>query len=306
MNKKIIIAIPVLLVGGTEIQTLTLVYVLVSGGYKVTVICYYEYDESMLQIFESTGAEVLLMKYERAKGLWHLAKGLIELFKSMKTGIVHVQYIAPGLVPIFAARIAGVKTIFATVHQPGSHYGLKAKILIRAAARLCTTFFCNSLAVEKSWFGDSELFDPQKVNKGRGHFTIYNAVDVKEIEKIIKKTDSKAIKKSLGIDGKKVVGVVGRLREEKGQAFLLDSMAEVIKTNPDSMLLVVGDGPDRMSLELKAERLGLSNNILWLGQKSHEEVYQLYGIMDVVAVPSLFEGFGLTAAEAMAAVSAAL
>ena len=66
---------------------------------------------------------------------------------------------------------------------------------------------------------------------------------------------------------------------------------------PDSMLLVVGDGPDRMSLELRAKSLGLASNILWFGQKSSEEVYRLYSIMDIVAVPSVFEGFGLVAAE---------
>ena len=317
MNKIVIIAIPGLLIGGTEIQTLNLVNVLVSTGYKVTVCCYYEYEQEMVTWFETAGAKVILLKYERAKGLWYLAKGLIQLYKTIKPDIVHVQYIAPGLVPILAAKMTGVKTIFATVHQPGRVYGLKEKLLLRTAAGFCSAFFCVSKSVEESWFGNSELFDPQKANRGRRHFTVYNAVDVEMIVNIVKEADGQVIKKSLGIDGKKVLGVIGRLREEKGQAVLLDAMAEVIKTIPDAILLVVGDGPDRMSLELRAKSLGLvaeskeqraenrgmttESNILWLGQLSPEEVYQSYSIMDVVAVPSFFEGFGLSAAEAMAA-----
>jgi L-malate glycosyltransferase len=300
-KRSVLIATPVLLVGGTEIQTLNLVNVLVGGDYKVKVCCYYEYDESMVRRFESAGAEVLLMNYERAQGLWHLAKGLIKLFKQVSPAIIHVQYMAPGFVPVIAARLAGIKTVYATVHQPGRIYGIKEKLLLRTAAGFCNAFFCVSRSVEESWFGDSELFDPQKGRKGRRHFTVYNGVDVEKIGKIVEEADSHAIKKSFGIDGRKVVGVVGRLREEKGQTVLLDSMAEIIKTIPDALLLVIGDGPDRISLELRAKSLGIDNNIMWLGQKRPEEVYQLYRTMDVVAVPSFFEGFGLAATEAMAA-----
>lgn len=301
MNKSVIIAIPVLLVGGTEIQTLDFVNVLVSAGYEVTVCCYYEYDESMVSRFESTSAEVLLMKYERAKGLWHLTKGLIHLFKSMKPDIVHVQYIAPGLVPIIAAKLAGIKIVFATVHQPWSAYGLKAKMLLRTAARFCTAFFCVSKAVEESWFGDSEVLDPAHSNKKRKHFTLYNAVDVNKIESIVNSTDKEELRKSLGINGKKVVGVVGRLRWEKGQGILLKAMRTIVQSVPDTVLMVVGEGPDRDVLKKQAADLKISANIIWLGQKKPEEVNELYSIMDVVAVPSIFEGFGLVAAEAQAA-----
>ncbi len=301
MNRAVLIAIPVLLVGGTEIQTLNLVNVLVGAGYNVAVCCYYEYDQGMVERFEEAGVRVILMKYERAKGLWHLAKGLLQLFRTTRPDIVHVQYVAPGFVPVIAARIAGAKRIFATVHQPGRTYGVKAKVLLRTSARLCNAFFCNSKAVEESWFGNSEIFDPQKVDKRRKHFTIYNGVDVEKIERIVKGTDTEALKKSLGIDGKRVVGVVGRLRWEKGQAVLLDAMAEVIKGVPESILLVVGDGPDKEKLRKKTEEMKLGNHVKWLGHKSLEEVYRLYSIMNVAAVPSIFEGFGLSVAEAMAA-----
>jgi len=298
---KVLITIPVLLVGGTEKQTLTLASVLLSGGYKVTVCCYYEADASMVSEMEKTGSEVILLGLKRADGLLSLLSKLRILFKKMEPDIVHVQYIAPGLIPVIAAKLAGIKTVFATVHQPGRVYGWKEKLLLRTAARLCTAFFCNSKAVEESWFGDSEIFDPNKKYKNRRHFTIYNAVDVDHIEQIIKKVDRGKFKKELGIDNKSVIGVVGRLRWEKGQDILLNAMPEVVKKIPNTVLLVVGDGPDRKSLEQRAKSLGLENNILWLGQRSAEEVYELYKVMDVVVVPSRFEGFGLTAAESIAA-----
>ncbi|MBS4033340.1 MAG: glycosyltransferase family 4 protein [Ignavibacterium sp.] len=300
-KKHVGIGIPVLLLGGTERQTLALASVLLSGGYKVTVWCYYESDASMISELTKIGAEVLLLGLNRAEGLLSLLDKLKNLWKGMKPDIIHVQYIAPGLIPVIAAKLAGIKTIFATVHQPGRVYGWKEKLFLRTAARLCTAFFCNSKSVEESWFGDSEIFDPNRDYKKRKHFTIYNGVDIEHIEQVVNSTDRQSLKGSLGISDRPVIGVVGRLRWEKGQDILIEAMPEVVRAIPSAMLLVVGDGPDRMSLEQRAKSLELENNILWLGQKSPEEVYQLCSIMDVVVVPSRFEGFGLTAAEAMSA-----
>ncbi|MGQ9648206.1 MAG: glycosyltransferase family 4 protein [Thermodesulfobacteriota bacterium] len=300
-NRKVLIAIPVLFVGGTEIYTLNLVKALASGGYHVSICCYYDYESTMLSKLKGEGADVFLLNLKPSDGLFFLLFKLIEIFKKAKPDIVHVQYIAPGLIPIIAARLAGVKRVFATVHQPGRTYGWKAKILIRIAAYLCEAFFCTSKAVEESWFRDSQVFDPEKTISKRKHFTIYNGVDVERIERIGKQVDEEKLKDSLGIKDKKVIGVVGRLRNEKGQATVLESMKRVIQELPDAVLIVIGDGPDRPYLEEMAKEFCLDSHVKWLGQKDHDEVLGLYRIMDVVVVPSVFEGFGLTAAEAMAA-----
>jgi glycosyltransferase involved in cell wall biosynthesis len=299
-KKKINIIIPCLLQGGTEIQTLLLARVLIELGNYVDIYCYFESDKQIVNEFKAEGIRVHLLGWQRSLSMFTFIRALTKVLQEKSPDVVHVQYIAPGFLPIIASRMAKVPYIFATVHQPGRVYGWKEKFFLRTAARLCTAFFCNSQSVERSWFGDSEIFDPSKKYKNRKHFTIYNAVDVDHIEQIIKNVDRGKLKKELGIDNKPVIGVVGRLRWEKGQDILLEAMPEVIKAIPNVMLLAVGDGPDRISLEQRAKSLKVGNNILWLGQKTIEEVYRLYSIMDVVVVPSRFEGFGLSAAEAMA------
>ncbi len=305
MNKTItkqtvVVTIPVLLVGGTEIQTLNLVRTLVDNGYRVTVCCYYDHEASMVSAMQTAGALVVLLDLAWSTGLWHLLSVLRRFIAEQHPDIVHVQYMAPGFIPVLAARLARVPTLFATVHQPGRTYGWKAKLLLRSAARLCTAFFCNSLAVEQSWFGSAMLFDPQHKHRRR-HCTIYNAVDVERITAITAKTDRVALRTDLDLGEHPIVGVVGRLRKEKGQRVLLEAMAIVLREMPTILLLVVGDGPDRDDLQRQTERLGIVDNVRWLGQQSIDEVFRLYAIMDVVAVPSIFEGFGLVAAEAMAA-----
>jgi glycosyltransferase involved in cell wall biosynthesis len=299
-NTKVLIAIPVLLIGGTEMHTVSLVKALASGGYHNSICCYYDYDSSMVSKLEEQGSEVFLLGLRPSDGLFVLLVKLIALFKKIKPDIIHVQYIAPGLIPIIAAKVAGIKMVFATLHQPGRPYGWKPKILIRIAAYLCDAFFCNSKSVEKSWFEDCQVFDPEKMDPMRKHFTIYNGVDIGSIERIVKQTDKESLKESLNIESKRVVGIVGRLRKEKGHQILLESMRVVIQELPDTVLIVVGDGPDRPHLEEMARKLSIDGLVKWLGQKDPDEVLRLYSIMDVVVVPSLFEGFGLTAAEAMA------
>lgn len=48
---SVVIGLPVLLVGGTERQTLTMMEILCGVEYSVTVLCYYEYDERVEQLF---------------------------------------------------------------------------------------------------------------------------------------------------------------------------------------------------------------------------------------------------------------
>lgn len=307
-QKRVLIATPVLLLGGTEIQTLSLVKVLAGAGYRVMVCCYYEFAESIVVQFQEIGVEVTLLRLDRSHGqidlsqIWGLIQKFTAVLREYHPDIVHVQYLAPGLIPIIAARLVGVPIVFATVHIAGSSvYGLKAKCLLRLAGQLCTAFFCVSKGVEEFWFGDSKLLDPQYSNRNRKHFTIYNAIDFVRIEQIISGIDREELRRSLGIRGKQVVGIVGRLAPQKGHVILLDAMTEIIKQNPNIMLVAIGDGPDRGKLEDKAMQLGITQHIQWMGAMKQEEVYQLYGIMDVFVMPSLYEGFGLAAAEAMAA-----
>ena len=299
--RKTLIAIPVLLTGGTEIQTLTLVKILKGAGYEVILTCFYAYEQDMVASMEEAGAEVILLELRREDGLWNLLRKLIMQYKKHNPAIVHVQYVAPGLVPIIAARLAGIKKVIATVHQPGRTHGWRAKFLLRLGAQLCTLFLCVSKSAEESWFGNSALFDARLFSQGRKHFTIYNAVDIELISRESTSENVDRLRTSLGLVGKKVIGYVGRLRWEKGVHTLLDAFSLVVAELPETLLLIVGDGPDRAMLEEQTQNLKLTKNIVWLGQKKQQEVFQLYGLVDVVAMPSFFEGFGLAAAEAMSA-----
>jgi glycosyltransferase involved in cell wall biosynthesis len=97
-----------------------------------------------------------------------------------------------------------------------------------------------------------------------------------------------------------VVGAVARLSKEKGLHYLLEAFALVAGHRPQARLLLAGEGPERQRLERRAARLGLSGRVRFLGEVPHEDVPEVLQQLDVFAMPSTYEGFGVAALEAEA------
>ncbi len=93
---------------------------------------------------------------------------------------------------------------------------------------------------------------------------------------------------------------VGRLAAAKGLAILLESLASLRSENPDLLLTVVGDGPDRGAIEAQAARLGLKANVRFLGYRSQDEVRNEMREADVFVLPSFAEGVPVVLMEALA------
>lgn len=93
---------------------------------------------------------------------------------------------------------------------------------------------------------------------------------------------------------------VGRLIKNKGVDILLKAMAIVVATRSDQQLVIVGEGLELNSLKKMTNDLNISNNVTFLGSKSHEVLPEFYQQALIFISPTLDEGFGLTIAEAMA------
>jgi L-malate glycosyltransferase len=300
IDERVIVCIPCLLLGGSELAALSLARALRLAGHDITVCCYYEYDAAMVSRFERAGAKVVLLGLARGS-LGRLFSTLADFFRSQRADVVHVQYFAPGMVPILAARRAGVKRVFATVHAAGQQgYGWKAKAMLRFSAAFTDHFFCVSQNAERFWFGAvSPVGEKTGWSKAR-HSTICNCVDVEAIQAAGKPASRDALCPELP-PGAKVVGIVGRLVRLKGHLTLLRAMKEVLVAVQDVYAVVIGEGSDEALFRQEATRLGIADRVIWKGRVEPEVLPQYYHIMDVLAMPSHWEGFGLTAAEAMAA-----
>ena len=108
-----------------------------------------------------------------------------------------------------------------------------------------------------------------------------------------------AARKELGLDrAVPLVGVVGRLEPQKGHRYLLDAWPSVVQEFPDARLLLVGDGALRAALEARTRELDIAPSVIFTGFRS--DVPRMLDAMDVVALPSLYEGMPLTVIEGSA------
>ena len=96
-----------------------------------------------------------------------------------------------------------------------------------------------------------------------------------------------------------VIGHVGRFDTPKNHRFLLQVAAEVMAREPNSRLLLIGDGPLRAELLTELRSLSIDDRTILTGLR--DDVYNLLPAIDVFVFPSLYEGLPLTLLEAQAA-----
>lgn len=101
-------------------------------------------------------------------------------------------------------------------------------------------------------------------------------------------------------DAQIVFGVAKGLHAVYGLDLLLKGFAQVHQHFPQTSLRIAGEGPQRGELEDLAKKLGVSEQIQWLGQIPNAAVASFYQSVDIVVIPSRQESFGVTAVEGAA------
>jgi glycosyltransferase involved in cell wall biosynthesis len=99
--------------------------------------------------------------------------------------------------------------------------------------------------------------------------------------------------------GPPTVGFVGRLVELKRVDLLIDAFALVAERSPEARLVILGDGPERTSLEARADGLGIRDRVEFAGNV--DDVDKRLAGLDCLVLPSRSEGFPNAAMEAIAA-----
>lgn len=291
----ILICIPCLLTGGTEIQTLNLVRALVSGGHRVVAACYFEYAEEMVGRYRAAGAEVALMQPEGKRiggwrGLCFLYWGLSRLVKRYCPDVAHVQYMAPGAQPCLFLKLLGVPHIIATAHTDARIYS-SLRLLHFIHRHVVDVFTCITTRAEKEFFGEAKLFTSETALKKHEHVTIYNSLP----EHVVLANGARTC-----LPEHPVIGVVSRMEGIKGMDLVIPAFAEVLKQCPQAHLLVVGDGSLLPGMKEQAAAMGVADKVEWAGRQAQEKLSTYYDRIDVFWMPSRSEGFGLSALEAMA------
>lgn len=99
---------------------------------------------------------------------------------------------------------------------------------------------------------------------------------------------------------KTVILFAGRLEGRKGTTLLIRAFAQAVTSTPQIELRIVGDGPERKSLENEAQKLNIQKKVIFVGSVSHSEMNHEFQQADIFAFPSLRDTSGAVVLEAMA------
>jgi len=203
--------------------------------------------------------------------------------------IVHVHQDCLSSVALKAAKKNGVPVRIGHSHSSSQDKNLKYPIklfykrFIPAYATLL--FACGREAGE--WMFDGAPFR-----------VLNNAIDTRAYTFDPDKRSWIRQTLGIGVDAF-VVGHVGRFHAVKNHSFLLEVFRQLHHRNPNSVLLLVGDGDLREQMEKKAEAMGIFDAVVFTGIRS--DVPDLMQAMDCFVFPSLYEGIGIVVLEAQAA-----
>lgn len=129
-------------------------------------------------------------------------------------------------------------------------------------------------------------------------YLIPNGVDVDMINPFDEET-KKRNREKFQISQSPVIGMVSRLEHIKGHGVMINAMPEILKVFPSALLFIAGEGKAGKDFEAQTHRLGLEKHVRFAS--IFNPFREIHSLLDVFAMPSLDEGFGLSGMEAQAA-----
>ena len=216
---------------------------------------------------------------------------MVKLLRSLRPDVMHQHRTGPyhGKWACLAAWFAGVRVIVASEHQAAYRQSLPARIVRQGVDRLVDCVVAVSEHDRRTQL-EAAGRAPDRIE------VVHNGIDFGRFAT----GNGAAVRRSLGIPPDAlIVGSVGRLEQQKGLKYLLRAVSQLGAEWPELRLVIAGDGSLRGALEAEAAALGIEDRVHLLGARN--DVPDVLAALDVFAMPSEWEPFGLAAAEAMAA-----
>lgn len=190
-------------------------------------------------------------------------------------GFMHSMYL-----PLGVALVGSGCPVVGSEHQAAEHYRARPfqRMLLHMAPHVLAQMTCVSEQARRAF--------PPRIQ--RIMVPISNPVTVRSN----KRADA------LGRTEQKTLLAVGRLDPQKAQNVLIEAFASVAKQVPNWNLRIVGEGPSRGNLTRLIHSLGMVDRIQMPGAVA--DVSSEYMRSQLFVVPSRFESFGMTTAEALA------
>ncbi len=251
--------------------------------------------------FEETGIVLHAQRHLRnpIHPIWDLRSliDLIKLIQREQFRIVHTHNSKAGVLGRLAAKLCGVPVIIHTHHSCHFHYeGLSPfKVLLyRQIERFMGILTDSCIAVSRhirEEYLKYRLISPEKI------VLIYGGVDIGALQK---EAGASQTRKELDLDDRyRLIGVIARCEEEKGQRDILQAIPAVVYLYPETIFLFVGDGSKRNEFEDMARKMKLKPHVRFVGFR--RDIPRIIHAIDILCTAPYYEGMGQIYLEAQAA-----
>lgn len=211
---------------------------------------------------------------------------LRKLLEQHKYKIVHIhQNSASMVMDAVVAKSCGVPIIIGHSHNTRCNIMWQHRLFKPFVNKVLTHRFACSEAAGYWIFGHRN--DVQ---------VIHNAIDGSHYK--FREDVRNCVRKELKLDTSFVVGFVGRLHAQKNPSRILSIFATVCKKKRNSILLIIGDGEEKLNMINSCKQLGIFDKVMFLGKQ--DNINELMMAMDVFLMPSLYEGLPVVIVESQA------
>lgn len=245
-----------------------------------------EYDSEIIEL----GGEIFRVPQFCGYNMKAYKKAFQSIFmEHSEYAIVHGHMQSTAAIYLKEAKKLGRITI-AHSHNTSSGRGFKAmlKTILQYPIRFRADYmFACSKAAGKWLYGKNKM--SQNSVK-----VIYNAIDIDRYRFDAEVRNK--IRKQQGLDGKIVIGHVGRFTYQKNHEFLIKVFQMFQEKHGSAILLLIGNGESEEKIRNLVKYSGLENSVKFLGVQ--DNVYEWIQAMDLFLFPSRYEGLPVTLIEA--------
>jgi glycosyltransferase involved in cell wall biosynthesis len=274
-----------------ETMVLALAQHQLGKGHELSIVTIYAEGE-LFEKARNCGVNVFALAKRPGKDTLLTVKKLKDLLGQLQPDVVHTHNLVPHYLVAAACWSDKSLVLLNTRHDMGEHFkSHRGDFLYRLAMRKSDHWVAVCEAA-KIRFVETGVI---RAKKGE---VVVNGIDLTPYK--IKNEDRKsALLSMLGIsDSPLVLGSVGRINKVKDHQTMITAFANLAKLHPNTVLVIVGDGPNLAAVKIQAAESTAADKIYFLGQRS--DVSEMMQGFDVFLQSSLTEGYSLALVEACA------